>query len=116
MKYYLELTVRCEDHLTRHISEDFIDLSCPWVDIDPALMSDDWAKDRLISEYWLDFDPTTPAPRMWWETDSERDENNESYTLLVYMATDDGEPDFDNMVAGASMSAWDIWEEKKREH
>ena len=35
MKYYIELTVRCEDHLTRHISEDFIDLSCPWVDIDP---------------------------------------------------------------------------------
>lgn len=50
---------------------------------------------------------------MWWETDSERDENNDYYTLIVYTATDDGEPDFDNMVAGASMSAWDIWEEKK---
>lgn len=115
MKYYLELTVRREDPLTHYISEDFIDLGYPWVNIDPALMSDEWAKDRLISEYWRDFDPATPAPRMWWETDSE-DENNESYTLLVYMATDDGEPDFDNMVAGASMSAWDIWEEKKHEH
>lgn len=113
MKYYIEYTVRREDPLTHCVSEDFIDLGYPWVNIDPALMSDEWAKARLISEYWQDFDPETPAPRMWWETDSERDENNESYTLLVYMTTDDGEPDFDNMVAGASMSAWDIWEEKK---
>lgn len=113
MKYYIELTVSREDPLTHYISEDFIELSCHWVDIDPALMSDEWAKARIISEYWQDFDPETPAPRMWWETDSERNENNESYTLLVYMATDDGKPDFDNMVAGASMSAWDIWEAKK---
>ena len=116
MKYYIEITVRREDSLTHCVSEDFIDLGYNWVNIDPALMSDEWAKARLISEYWQDFDPATPAPRMWWETDSEKDENNESYTLLVYMATDDGEPDFDNMVAGASMSAWDIWEEKKHEH
>lgn len=116
MKYYIEYTVRREDPLTHCVSEDFIDLGYPWVNIDPALMSDEWAKARLISEYWQDFDPATPAPRMWWETDSERDENNESYTLLVYMATDDGEPDFYNMVAGASMSAWDIWEEKKHDH
>lgn len=92
MKYYIELTVRREDPLTHYTSEDFIDLSCPWVDIDPA----------------------TPAPHMWWETDSGKGENNDYYTLVVYTATDDGEPDFDNMVAGASMSAWDIWEAKNK--
>lgn len=113
MKYYIELTVRREDPLTHYISEDFIDLSCPWVDINPALMTDGWAEDRLISEYWQDFDPATPAPRRWYETDSEKDENNDYYTMVVYATTDDGEPDFDNMVAGASMSAWDIWEAKK---
>lgn len=120
MKYYIELTVRCEDHLTRHISEDFIDLSCPWVDIAPALMSDEWAKARLISEYWQIFDPETPAPRMWWETGSGKSENNESYTLLVYHVEGNEEDtdriDWDTIVAGASMDAWDIWEEKKHEH
>ena len=40
MKYYIELTVSREDPLTHYISEDFIELSCHWVDIDPALMSD----------------------------------------------------------------------------
>ena len=87
MKYYIEYTVRREDPLTHCVSEDFIDLGYPWVNIDPALMSD-----------------------------SGKDENNDYYTLIVYTATDDGEPDFDNMVAGASMDAWEIWEEKKREH
>ena len=113
MKYYLELTVRHEDPMTHYISEDFIDLSYPWVDINPALMSDEWSKARLISEYWRNFDPATPAPRMWWETDSERDENNDYYTSIVYTANDDGAPDFDNIVAAAPTSAWDIWEEKK---
>lgn len=116
MKFYIELTVRHEDPLTYYISEDFIDLSCPWVDIEPALMSDEWAKARLISEYWADFDPATPAPRRWYETDSGKDENNDYYTMIVYMATDNGEPDFDNMVAGASMDACEMWGEKKHEH
>lgn len=120
MKYYLELTVRCEDHLTRHISEDFIDPSCHWVDIAPALMSDEWAKARLISEYWQIFDLETPAPRMWWETDSGKSENNEYYTLLVYPVEGDKEDtdriDWDTIVAGASMDAWDIWEEKRHEY
>ena len=118
MKYYIEITVRREDPLTHYTSEDFINLSCPWVDIDPALMTDEWAKARLISEYWQDFDPATPAPRMWWETDSGKSENNESYTLLVY-PVDSGEEDtdridWDTIVAGASMDAWDIWEAKKK--
>ena len=117
MKYYIEYTVRREDPLTHYINEDFIILNCPWVDIEPALMSDEWAKARLISEYWQDFDPTTPAPRRWYETSSERDENNESYTLLVYPVEGDEETadriDWDTIVAGASMSAWDIWEAKK---
>lgn len=114
MKYYIECTVDKKDPLTGRTIETDVDLSLPYlVDVEPSQMNDEWAKARLISEYWTDFDPATPAPRMWWETDSERNENNEYYTLLVYMATDDGEPDFDNMVAGASMSAWDIWEEKK---
>ena len=117
MKYYIELTVRREDPLTHYTNEDFIILNCPWVDIEPALMSDEWAKARLISEYWQDFDPATPAPRRWYETSSERDENNESYTLLVYPVEGDEENadriDWDTIVAGASMSAWDIWEEKK---
>ena len=91
MKYYIELTVRREDPMTHYTSEDFIDLSCPWVDIDPALVSYEWAKSRLISEYWQDFDPETPAPRMWWETDSGKSENNESYTLLVYPVEGDEE-------------------------
>lgn len=120
MKYYIDLTVRCEDHLTRHISEDFIGLSCPWVDIDPAQMSDEWAKSRLINEYWAAFGPEAPPPRMWWETDSGKNENNEYYTLLVYPVEGDEEDtdriDWDTIVAGASMDAWDIWEEKKHEH
>jgi hypothetical protein len=114
MKYYIELTVRHEDPLTHYTSEDFIDLNYPWVDVESSQMNDEWAKARLISEYWEDFDPATPAPRMWWETDSRKDENNDYYTLVVYTATDDGEPDFDNMVAGASMDTCDIWEEKER--
>ena len=36
--------------------------------------------------------------------------------MIIYTATDDGEPDFDNMVAGASMDACEIWKEKKHEH
>lgn len=114
MKFYVECTVSHEDPLTHYKREEFIDLSCPWVDIDPALMTDEWAQARLISEYWSDFDPATPAPRMWWETDTGKDENNDYYTLIVYTTTDDGEPDFDSMVAGASMDAWDIWEAKRR--
>jgi hypothetical protein len=114
MKYYIEITVRHEDPLTHYTGEDFIDLNYPWVDVESSQMNDEWAKARLISEYWEDFDPATPAPRMWWETDSGKDENNDYYTLVVYTATDDGEPDFDNMVAGASMDTCDIWEEKER--
>ena len=83
-------------------------------------MSYEWAKSRLISEYWAAFDPETPAPRMWWETDSGKSENNESYTLLVYPVEGDEEDtdriDWDTIVTGASMDAWDIWEEKKHEH
>lgn len=117
MKYYLELTVRHEDPLTHYTSEDFIDLPNPWVDVDPSQMTDEWAENRLMSGYWADFDPSTPAPRKWWETDSERDENNEYYTLLVYPvkgnAEDTDQIDWDTIVAGASMDAWDIWERKK---
>lgn len=117
MKYYLELTVDHKDPLTHYTSEDFIDLPNPWVDVDPAQMTDEWAENRLMSGYWADFDPATPAPRKWWETESERDENNEYYTLLVYPvkgnAEDPDKIDWDTIVAGASMDAWDIWERKK---
>lgn len=116
MKYYLELTVRHEDPLTHYTSEDFIDLPNPWVDVDPAQMTDEWAKDRLIDEYWAHFDPSTPAPRRWYETDNGRDENNEYYTLLVYPVKGNSEDpdkiDWDTIVAGASMDAWDIWQER----
>mgnify|MGYP006991758965 CR=1 FL=1 len=121
MKYYIELTVRHKDPMTHYISEDFIDLSCPWVDIEPALMSNErmknlQAKELLCDEYWAHFDPSTPAPRRWYEGDSERDENNESYTLLVYPVDGNEEDtdriDWDTIVAGASMDAWDIWQER----
>lgn len=101
----------------RHSYEDFIDLPSHWVDVDPAQMTDEWAENRLMSGYWADFDPSTPAPRRWYETDNERDENNEYYTLLVYPvkgnAEDPDQIDWDTIVAGASMNAWDIWERKK---
>lgn len=117
MKYYLELTVRHKDPMTYYTSEDFIDLSCPWVDVEPSQMTDEWAENRLMSGYWAAFDPATPAPRMWWETDSGKSENNEYYTLLVYPVDGEAEDadriDWDTIVAGASMDAWDIWEAKK---
>ena len=101
MKYYIECTVNKKDPLTGRTIETDVDLSLPYlVDVEPSQMN-------------ADFDPATPAPRMWWETDSGKDENNDYYTSIVYTATDDGEPDFDNMVAGASMDACEIWEEKK---
>lgn len=115
MKYYIECTVDKKDPLTGRTIETDVDLSLPYlVDVEPSQMNDEWAKARLISEYLEDFDPATPAPRMWWETDSGKDENNDYYTMVIYTATDDGEPDFDNMVAGASMDTWDIWEAKRR--
>lgn len=58
-----------------------------------------------------DFSPASPLF-------SSKSENNESYTLLVY-PVDGGEEDtdridWDTIVAGASMDAWDIWESKKK--
>lgn len=115
MKYYIECTVNKKDPLTGRTIETDVDLSLPYlVDVEPAQMNNEWAKARLISEYWQDFDPATPAPRRWYDADSERDENNDYYTMVIYTATDDGDPDFDNMVAGVSMDTCDIWEEKER--
>lgn len=114
MKYYIECTVRKKDTLTGRIIENDVDLSLPYlVDVEPSQMNNEWAKARLISEYWADFDPATPPPRQWYDTDNGKDENNDYYTMVIYTATDDGEPDFDNMVAGASMDSCDIWGEKE---
>lgn len=118
MKYYVECTVSKKDPLTGRTIETDVDLSLPYlVDVEPSQMNDEWAKARIISEYWTDFDPATPAPRRWYETDNGRDENNEYYTLLVYPVKGDAEDtdqiDWDTIVAGASMDAWDIWERKK---
>lgn len=114
MKYYIECTVLTKNPLMRHSYEDFIDLPSPWVDVDPTQMTDEWAENRLMSGYWAAFDPATPAPRRWYETDNGRDENNEYYTLLVYPvkgnAEDPNQIDWDTIVAGASMDAWDIWQ------
>ena len=115
MKYYIECTVDKKDPLTGRTIETDVDLSLPYlVDVEPSQMNDEWAKARLISEYWEDFNPATPPPRRWYDADSERDENNDYYTMVIYTATDDGDPDFDNMVAGVSMDTCDIWEEKER--
>ena len=114
MKYYIECTVNKKDPLTGQSNEYDVDLSLSHlVDVEPDQMNDEWAKNRLISEYWEDFSPATPPPRRWYDSDRERDENNDYYTMVIYTATDDGEPDFDNIVAGASMDTCDIWEARK---
>lgn len=111
MKYYLDCVV-CTNHpLVQHKGAEFIHLDSPYVDVDPAQMTDEWAETRLISAYWESFDATTLATSHYW------DENNKCYTLLVYPVKGDTEDpdqiDWNTVVAGASMNAWDIWEQKK---
>ena len=111
MKYYLDCVV-CTNHpLVQHKGAEFIYLDSPYVDVDPAQMNDEWAENRLISAYWASFDVETLATSHYW------DENNKCYTLLVYPvkgeAEDPNQIDWNTVVAGASMNAWDIWEQKK---
>ena len=71
MKYYIECTVDKKDPLTGRTIETDVDLSLPYlVDIEPARMNDEWAKARLISEYWEDFAPEFCAEckNIWLQT------------------------------------------------
>lgn len=112
MKYYLDFFVLTNHPLVKHKGAEFIHIDSPYVETSPpSQMNDEWAENRLISAYWASFDATTLATSHYW------DENNKCYTLLVYPVKGDTEDpdqiDWNTVVAGASMNAWDIWERKK---
>lgn len=112
MKYYLDFFVLTNHPLVKHKGAEFIHIDSPYVEMStPSQMNDEWAENRLISAYWESFNAETLATSHYW------DENNKCYTLFVYPVKGDAEDpdqiDWNTVVAGASMNAWDIWEQKK---